>query len=70
MSNVTKLYTATSPDDVLEQAQGDYEDVVVLGWNRETGMLDLRCSQGLAKKKDLLWLLENTKNDLLNERFG
>lgn len=66
MSKVTKLYTADAakdPDNVLEQAIGKYESVLIIGYNKD-GLLDPRASLNL-KRRDLLWLIECFKHDLL-----
>lgn len=46
MSNITKFYAkdaAKDPDVVLEQAEGVYEKVLVLGWDKD-GQFDPRAS--------------------------
>ena len=46
---------AKDPDAVLEQAIGQYDDVVIIGWDKE-GLLDPRASLGL-NSANILWLL-------------
>ena len=69
-AKVVKLYTreaAKDPDAVLEQAIGQYSDVLILGWDKE-GFLDPRATLGL-KSKDLLWLMEIFKFNLLSGMY-
>ena len=56
MSEVIKFYgrdAAKNPDAVLEQAVGNYDNVLVLGWDKE-GHLDPRADLGMDKKEILL----------------
>lgn len=67
MNTITKLYpkdAARNPDAVLEQAIGQYDKVLVLGWDKD-GNLDARASTN-ADRKDLLWMLEGFKLDLFS----
>ena len=66
MSNVTKLYSSTAaenPDNVLEQAVGEYEQVLIAGFDND-GFLDIRASTNTTKER-LLWLIEKAKIDIL-----
>ena len=68
MSNekIVKLYTkdaARNPDAVLEQAIGNYNEVVIVGWDK-TDTLDVRLSTDL-KKSDILFLLDLFRHKLL-----
>lgn len=66
-AEVVKFYprnAADNPDNVLEQAVGEYESVLILGWNRD-GNLDVRSSSNLVDGGDLLWLVEKFKFNLL-----
>lgn len=68
MADVVKFYpkdAATDPDNVLEQAIGDYSEVLILGWDKD-GNLDARATLGLTDGGDVLWLMEKFKNNLLN----
>lgn len=61
--NVTKFYPKDAykdPDAVIEQAIGQYKDVLVLGWDKD-GYLDARASNGVAGKADVLFLIEEFK---------
>ena len=61
--NVIKFFTATNPDHILEQAVGDYGDVVVIGYDKE-GHLDVRANIGF-KAADILFCVEQFKCKLL-----
>ena len=70
MSNIVKLYTnnsAEDPDNVLEQAIGSYESVIILGWDKNE-MLDPRASTNLTSR-EILWLLSVFKNNLINGEY-
>jgi len=65
--SVVKFYpknAATSADNVLEQAVGEFSDVLVIGWDKD-GSLDARATLGLKDGGDLLWLIESFKAKLM-----
>lgn len=65
--NVVKFYPADAykdPDAVLEQAIGEYSDVLIIGWNKD-GIIDLRATKGIEDGRDMLWLIEKFKFNLL-----
>lgn len=65
---VVKFYpkdAAKDADNVLEQAIGVYDEVLVIGWNKE-GRMDARATLGLKDGGDVLWLLEKLKFNLLS----
>lgn len=69
--NVVKFYpsnAAKDPDNVLEQAIGEYAEVFVVGIDKE-GMLDARASLGL-KSSDILFLIEQFKHNLLSGAYS
>lgn len=71
MTEIVKFYpldAAKNPDHVLEQALNIYEDVFIIGWDKE-GRLDARSSLGL-QGKDLLWLIEVFKKKLLDGDYS
>lgn len=71
MGDIVKFYpanAATNPDVVLEQAIGVYQDVLILGWDKE-GYLDPRASLGL-KASDIIWLIEQFKHRLLSGEYA
>jgi hypothetical protein len=71
MSNVEKFYPADAakdPDNVLEQAVGEYSELLVIGWDKE-GNLDARATMDL-KDGDALLLLELFKLNLLSGEYS
>ena len=65
MTNVVNILgAAQDPDVVLDEAKGEYESVLVMGWSSE-GSLDVRASLNLTNK-DCLWLVEQFKHNLLH----
>ena len=68
MTDVVKFYpkdAAKDADNVLEQALGVYDEVVIIGWNKE-GNMDARATLGLRDGGDVLWLIEKFKLNLLS----
>ena len=66
MGEVVKLYTAKSdenPDSVLEQCLGEYNDVFVIGFDKDD-ILDFRATTTLSKER-ILWMLEQFKYKLM-----
>lgn len=61
LGNITKLNLL--PDDVLERAKGKMEGVVLIGWDNDG---ELYFSSTYADGGNVLWLLEKTKQALLN----
>lgn len=71
MTNVEKFYprdAAKSADNVLEQAFGEYDEVLIIGWDKN-GDFDARATLGLKDGKDILWLVEAFKLKLMNGDF-
>ena len=54
---------AKSPDNVLDQAKGVYDKVVVLGLDEEN-RVDVRASTNITNQ-DILWCIEKFKSNLL-----
>lgn len=68
MSNVVKMYPANaaeSADNVLEQSIGEFDQVLIIGWDKD-GFLDARATIGLSDGGDMLWLIEAFKTKLMN----
>jgi len=68
---VVKFYpkdAAKSADNVLEQAMGQYDQVLVIGWNRD-GDFDARATLGLKDGAECLWLIEVFKHKLMSGVF-
>lgn len=66
MGEVIKIYPAGSaknPDAVLDQAIGQYESVLLVGYDKE-GRLDIRSTTDLDHQS-ILWLIESFKAKLL-----
>lgn len=71
MSNVEKFYPANAaenPDNVLEQACGQFDSVLVIGWDKD-GNLDARASLDLKDGGEVLWLLEAFKHNLMSGAY-
>lgn len=69
--NVVKFYSlraALSPDVVLEQSAGVYEEVLVIGYNKD-GELDVRASLNFDMKS-IFFALEAFKHQVLSGEFG
>ena len=70
--NVTKFYSADAakdPDAVLEQAIGEYDQVLIIGWAKD-GSFDARATLGLKDGGDILWLIEVFKFRLMSGDFA
>lgn len=69
--NVVKMYPSTysdNPDNVLHEAVGNYEDVLILGWDKE-GKLDVRATKGLSSAQEIVWMIESFKHRVLDEIY-
>lgn len=72
MSDVVKFYpkdAAKDPDAVLEQALGEFSEVMLIGWDKD-GNFDARATLGLKDGGDVLWLLETFKFKLMSGEFA
>jgi len=65
MSDVVKLYPAADPDEVLRQAIGQYDSVVVMGWNKD-GAFSGRSSLNI-EVAEILLLVEIFKAAIISE---
>lgn len=68
MAEIVKFYPADAakdPDNILEQSIGEYDQVLIIGWNKD-GSLDARATLGLVDGGDFLWLIEKFKHNLLS----
>jgi hypothetical protein len=71
MSNVTKLYPADAakdPDNVLEQAIGVYDEVLIIGWDKD-GELDARADLTMTAR-EINWIMDVFKSKLLNGDYS
>ena len=65
MADVIKLHPAADPDEVIRQAIGIYDSVVILGWTKDenfSGRSSLNLSAG-----DAVLLVELFKSAVLQE---
>lgn len=63
-SNVVGIgNAAANPNNVLEQAKGEYESLVIIGYDNN-GVLDCRASTNL-NRMEILWLIEKFKQDFV-----
>ena len=70
--SVVKFYpknAAASADAVLEQAAGEFSEVLIIGWDKE-GMLDARATLGLSDGGEILWLIEAFKRGLMAGEYS
>lgn len=70
MSEVVKFYpkdAAKNPDAVLEQAVGVYDQVFVIGHDKD-GKMDVRASLNF-KMRDIFFALETFKFNVLNGEY-
>ena len=71
MSNVVKFYpngSAEKPDNVLEQAIGEYSSVLILGWDKNDDM-DCRSSTDLTHEQ-VLWIITKFQHKLMNGDYA
>lgn len=68
MAEVVKFYPADAakdPDNVLEQAIGQFSSVIIIGWDKD-GRLDARATLDMNDGGDVLWLIEAFKHKLMS----
>lgn len=71
MTDIVKFYpkdAAKDADNVLEQASGVYQDLLIIGWDKD-GNFHARATLGMKDGGDCLWLVEVFKLKLLNGDF-
>ena len=64
---VVKFYAANAaenPDNVIEQAIGEFESIVLAGFDH-SGVLDIRASTNISRER-ALWILEKAKMVVLS----
>ena len=66
--NIESAEPARNPGTVLNAAVGEYQSVLVLGYD-ENGVIDARASLNL-QAKDILFLIEAFKMKLLNGDYS
>jgi hypothetical protein len=70
MTEVVKFYpkgAAKNPDNVLEQAVGVYNEVFIIGYDKD-GQLDVRASTNF-KVRDVFFALEAFRFKVLNGEY-
>lgn len=71
MSNIIKFYPANAaddPDNVLEQAIGETDDVLILGWDKD-GEMFAAASSRFEDGGEILWIVESFKAFLLSGTY-
>lgn len=71
MSEIVKFYpkgAAQNPDNVLEQAAGVYDQVFVIGYDKD-GELEVRASLNFPMR-DIFFAMEAFKFKILNGEYG
>ncbi|RLC00789.1 MAG: hypothetical protein DRH90_17650 [Deltaproteobacteria bacterium] len=69
--NVTQFISrnaASDPDFVLDKCKGAYQDVLIIGWDKE-GRLDVRSNMGMTPR-DALWMVEQFKQKLVRGDYS
>lgn len=64
MAEIHLIRPAEDPDTVLEAAKGQYQDVLIIGYNQD-GDIDARSSLGLSHD-NVNWIIDSFKAKLLN----
>jgi hypothetical protein len=71
MAEIKKFYpkdAAKSADNVLEQALEVFDEVLLIGWNKD-GNMEARATLGLKDGGNVLWLIEKFKHNLLSGQY-
>lgn len=68
MKLVESILPAMSADPVLEKALGQYQSVIVIGYDND-GDLQAAASLNL-RGHEILWMIESFKTRLLNGEYG
>ena len=67
MTNIIKFFprnAGENPGNVLEQAAGDYESLIIIGFDK-AGDLEVRSSTNL-NTGEILWAIDRFKHKLMN----
>jgi len=70
MSKVTRFFPKDSykdPDLVLEKAKGMFEDVLVIGWTKEEGLMGFVASEKFLRAKECLVITSIFKHLVLDD---
>jgi hypothetical protein len=71
MDNVIGLQIANDAEQaesVLEDAKGQFQDVLILGWNKE-GNMQIMSSDAFLGAKERFYILEAAKHAALRDAF-
>ena len=71
IDNIVKFYgkdATIDPNAVLEQAIGEYESLIIIGYDTE-GAMDIRASLNL-KASEINWLIDSFKQKLVNGDYS
>ena len=64
--NIIKFPADVTPDEVLSDSKGCYQEIIIVGWDEE-GTLYIR---GTVSSSDAVMLLELAKHTFMQEAFG
>lgn len=64
MSNVIQMNPADDPDHVLRESIGFYDELMIIGWDKE-GDLVIR-STGKIQANEALWMVQKFTHKLMN----
>ena len=62
--NLSDKEVRRTPDETLASANGEYKDLVIIGWDND-GDLSIHSNTGMLRK-DVLWLIEQVKITVLD----
>lgn len=65
MGEIVRFPGPLTPDEILEEAQNQYEDLLLIGWDKHGDMLVYTSSE-LYSNQDVLWLVMVFMNRLIN----
>ena len=68
-SNVVFLKPYRDPNTVLEKAKDQYQDVMLIGWNKDDESLDWRSSNEITMEA-AVYLLESLKLKIMNGEYS
>lgn len=68
MAEIIKFPGPMTPDEILTAAEGEYEDLLLIGWNKN-GDMQVYTSNELYNNQNVLWLVMVFINRLINGEF-
>lgn len=66
---IIELNSQLTPDKILEEAKGQYDSVLVLGYTPD-GDVDARCSDSLARIEQIVCIMEHLKYLIFSGAIG